>query len=125
MNQIIKEQLTKCSVAKIPVIDDNTTHFIVPMKKKSDITKYQINKCYILELSDSFLTLPKNSTIVCNWNGGMIPKHKYYKCAIVKVMNNMIKITGFGVDLVKNIETMDMWEGWVPNEDITIVQELE
>ena len=37
----------------------------------------------------------------------------------------MIKITGFGVDPVKNVETSDMWEGWVPNEDITIVQELE
>ena len=125
MNRIIKDQLSKCSVAKVPPFDDTTTHLVIPMKKKSDITKYQINKCYVIELSDSFLALPKESTIVCNWNGGMIPKHKYYKCAIVKVMNNMIKITGFGVDPTLNIETSDMWEGWVPNEEITIVQELE
>lgn len=125
MNPIIKAQLEKCTVAKIPKFDDETTHLVIPQKRKQDITRYQINKCYIVELSDSFLSLEKNSPFVCNWNGGIVAKHKYYKCAIVKVMNNMIKITGFGCDPINGTETMDMWEGWVPSDDIQIFKELE
>lgn len=125
MNPIIKSQLSKCTVAKIPPYNDDTIHIIIPKKKESEITKYQVNKCYIVELSDNFVNLDKDSAFVCNWNGGILAKHKYYKCAIVKVMNNMIKITGFGYDLINDTETIDMWEGWVPSDDIQIVKELE
>lgn len=125
MNPIIKKQLESCKVANIPVFDDTTTEIHIPKGAVVNVSAYEVGKCYIVELSDVVLNPPDGSTISTNWNGGAIPKYKYYKCEIVKTVAKMVCIMGFGFDPVTMQEYPDLWQGWVPQEGIKLLQELK
>ena len=124
MNPIIKSQLEKCTVANIPVFDDSTTTLVIPKGSTLHVSPYQVNKCYIVELADYIINPPPDFTLADNWNNGSVPKWKYYKCEISKVMGKMIRITGCGYDYENNMDTNDVWEGWVPQQGIKLIQEL-
>lgn len=125
MNPIIKSQLDKCRVANIPQYDDSTTELLITKGTKVAVSPYQVNKCYIVELADHIVHPSEDSTLASNWNRGIVPKHKYYKCVIMQVMGKMVKITGCGYDLLNDQDTNDMWDGWVPQSGIQIIKELD
>lgn len=124
MNPLIKKQLENCKVANIPEFDDNTTHLIIPKGSVVNVSQYQVGRCYIVELADYVINPPEGNTLSSNWNKGTIPKYKYYKCEIVKIMGKMICILGYGFDPVTMRDTNDLWEGWVPQQGIKLIQEL-
>ena len=125
MNPLIKKQLASCRVANIPEFDDNTTVINIPKGSVLNITPYQIGRCYLVELADFVLHPSDGDTIASNWNKGSIPHYKYYKCEIVKIVGKMICILGCGFDALHNKDTVDLWEGWVPQTGIKIIQELK
>ena len=125
MNPIIKKQLTSCKVANIPSFNDDTIDIVIPKGSVMNVTPYQIGKCYLVELADYVLNPSDGNTVSSNWNKGTCPRYKYYKCEITKIVGKMICILGCGFDAVNNIDTNDLWEGWVPQEGIRLLQELK
>ena len=124
MNPIIKKQLENCKVANIPEFTEETTQICIPKGSVLNVTHYQVGQCYLVELSDYLLTPSDGNTLASNWNKGTVPKYKYYKCEIVKIVGKMICILGYGVNPVTGRDTSDLWEGWVPQSGIRLVQKL-
>ena len=125
MNPIIKKQLEGCRVANIPYIDDTTTVVKIPKGSILNVTPYEVGKCYYVELAEYLTNPSEGSTLSTNWNKGTIPKYRYYKCEIVKIVGKMICILGFGIDSTTGQETQDLWEGWVPQAGIKLIQEIK
>ena len=125
MNPLIKKQLESCKVANIPEFDESTTHVVIPKGSVLNVTQYQVGKCYLVELADYVINPPEGYTLASNWNKGTTPKYKYYKCEIVKIVGKMICILGFGFDTTTQKDTNDLWEGWIPQEGIKLLQELK
>lgn len=120
MNDLIRQQLNKVKIAHIPEFDDNTTEIII--KKLSNIPILE-NNCYLIKLDDSLLT-PNNSALTINWNGGSIPKNKYYKIDVNKIMAQMIKINGLAFDYDNKKDLNEMWSGWLPLNSIEILEKI-
>ena len=125
MNPIIKKQLESCKVANIPPFGDDAIMITIPKGSTLNVTQYQIGKCYLVELADYVVNPPEGYTLASNWNKGTSPKYRYYKCEIVKVVGKMICILGCGVNPVTGQDTSDLWEGWVPQQGIKLIQELK
>ena len=125
MNPIIKKQLENCRVANIPDFDDSTKTITIPKGSALTVTPYQVGKFYLVELADYVINPPEGYTLASNWNKGTSPKYKYYKCEIVKTVGKMICILGCGFDAVHQQDTNDLWEGWVPQAGIKLLQELK
>ena len=125
MNPIIKKQLEKCKVANIPDFTEDTRIIHIPKGSLLNVTQYQVGKCYVVELADYVVNPPEGYTLSSNWNKGTVPKYKYYKCEIVKIVGKMICILGCGFDHVHQVDTNDLWEGWVPQDGIKLLQELK
>ena len=125
MNPIIKKQLDKCKVAQIPDYDDTTTQLFIPKGSVLNITPYQVHKCYLVELAEWIIHPTEDSTLAANWNKGSIPKSKYYQAEISQTMGKMVRITGCGVDTATGLSNGDVWEGWIPQQGIKIINELK
>lgn len=125
MNPLIKKQLSSCKVANIPEFDDNSVIINIPKGSVLNVTHYQVGRCYVVELADYIINPPEGYTLASNWNKGSSPKYKYYKCEIVKIVGKMICILGYGVNPVTGQDTNELWEGWVPQSGIKILQELK
>ena len=125
MNKIVKEQLLKCKVANIPDFDDNTTEISIKKGSTLSVTPYQVDKCFVVELADYIINPPSTFALADNWNRGSKPTHKYYKAEIQQVMGKMVKIMGCGYNPETDEDYLDVWEGWVPQEGITLKSELK
>ena len=125
MNPIIKKQLEACKVANIPVFDDNSDIINIPKGSIVNVSPYQIGKCYIVELADYVLHPPEGNSIASNWNKGTTPRYRYYKCEIKNIVGKMVCILGFGIHPVTGQDTDDLWEGWIPQAGIKLLQELK
>ena len=124
MTDIVKDRLSKVKVAELPPVDDKTTTFIVP--KKCIITDDDIivGNCFLVELEDYIIHPYEQFDLHINWNNGIVPKDKYMKCEIVRVMNKMIKINGIGVDIRTQSDTGNAWEGWIPRKSIKFIKRI-
>ena len=125
MNPIIKKQLEKCTVANIPVFTDDDLVITIPKGSILNVTPYQVGKCYIVEIADYVIDPPDGFSLSSNWNKGTCPKYKRYKREIVKIVGKMICILGCGIDPSSGAETNDLWQGWVPQAGIKLLQELK
>lgn len=125
MNPILKKQLQNCRVANVPEFDDNIQLIHIPKGSVLNVTPYQVGKCYLVELADYVVNPPEGYTLASNWNKGSSPKYKFYKCEIVKIVGKMICILGCGFDADLQRDTNDLWEGWVPQAGIKLLQELK
>ena len=125
MNKIAREQLLKCKIANVPDFAENETEIFIPKGSTLNVSPYQINKCFVVELADYIINPPAHFALAENWNRGSKPSHKFYKAEISNVMGKMVKIVGCGYDPMTNTDFIDVWEGWVPQEGITLHNELK
>lgn len=125
MNPIIRKQLENCRVANVPNFTEETTVLRIPKGSDMTVSPYQVGKYYILELADYIINPPPDFTLASNWNKGSVPTHKYYKCEILQTMGKMVKIIGSGYDIKTNLDANTVWEGWVPQKGIKLIQELK
>lgn len=121
MNKLIKEQLQSLKVAPIPNFDDNTTEII--FKRYTPIQIYE-GGYYLIELENSLLDPNANGVLVTNWNNGSIPKNKYYKAEVVKILGQMIKINGMAFDNTTHQDINESWCGWVLLSKIKLIEKL-
>lgn len=123
MNKYVINQLQKCKVACIPEYDSSTRHLIIP---KATTTKQlmQVGKCFLIRISDQVMHNPNNIISHDNWNNGKAPVRPYMKVEINKVMGDMVKVLGIGYDHISNIDTNEIWEGWLPIHQIQIINSI-
>lgn len=125
MNDLIKEQLSKCRWATIPEFDDSTTYMVI-YKNPKPVQEFKINSFYIIEIADYVLKPSSNFTLADNWNKGIIPQSKYIRCQVTQIMGKMIKIGGIGYDINTREDKSDIYpELWLPSSSITIIECLE
>lgn len=104
-------------------VNFNPQDLEVFIPKKSGI-KLNVDKAYIIRLSDKMIHPENNSILVSNWNCGSIPTEIYYKADINKVVNDMVKITGIGYDYDNQSDKSSMWSGWIPLSEMEIIREI-
>lgn len=122
MNEKIKKQLARCVEAEIPAFDDDTREITVRKKKT---IKLEEDFIYIIEIGHTTRFPPITSTLAENWNSGSIPSHKYYKCDVNKIIaGQMIKVTGVAYDLDNKKDLDDVWSGWLPLNDIKVIERI-
>lgn len=124
MNELIKEQLSKVKMIKIPPYDDSTTHIYLHKLSPDNGCIVYVDKYYLLEFEDYIINPPDGFTLHVNWNNGIKPFSKYMKCQVTADLGKMIKITGIGYDMENQKDIDKIWEGWIPKESITVIQEL-
>ena len=123
MNPLIKKQLEAIKKVTLPHYDEDTLSIFIP--KQTDLKiDLQINKCYLIELEDYIIKPFKDFTLHDNWNNGIPPKHKYLKCEVEKIMGKMVKVNSIGYDYVNNVDTNDLWDGWLPQKGFKILKEI-
>jgi hypothetical protein len=123
MNRFVKEQLSKVKVADLPPYDDSTKTLLI--KKQTDSgTLLKRDGCYIIQVQPYILTSPDGFTLHDNWNRGIPPKHEVMKAEVTQLMGKMVKINSVGYDYENNVDTDDVWEGWLPIKSIKVLGEL-
>ena len=123
MNKFVKEQLSKVKIADLPPYDDSTVTMLIK-KQTGSGSMLQRDKCYIIQVEPYVLTLSDGFTLHENWNGGVPPKHEFMKAEVTQIMGKMIKINSVGYDYKNDVDTNDMWEGWLPMKSIKVLGEL-
>ena len=121
MNKIIYRELKKCKNIDTSSISQDDT--VLYFKRRVDTPIFE-GSCYILELDKTLLNINNNPALAYNWNNGTVPTDTGYKCEILKLMGNMVKINGLSYDLENNIDTNRMWSGWLPKESIKVIKEI-
>lgn len=119
MNKIIKEQLSKIEVADMSNYTDNNYSFIIP---KSNIDRFEEDKCYLIELNDVLIKDNKDSLLQINWNNNTYPENKYLKIDVSKVLGKMIKVNSIAYDYENHKDLTAVWSGWLPIELIKIIE---
>lgn len=125
MNPLIKKQLEMCKVAPIPdVIDDSIEELCIEKVSDANSRSFKIHSCYLVELADYILNPSTEYTLADNWNKGIVPKDKYMKVEVEQLLGKMVKIIGSGFDPDTNTDKNTVWELWVPQKGIKILQNL-
>lgn len=125
MNALIKKQLEMCRVAPIPdYISDETTDIYIEKVSDANSCSFKLHGCYLIELADYILNPSTEYTLADNWNRGIVPKDRYMKCEVEQLLGKMVKIVGSGFDPDTNTDKNTVWELWVPQKGIKILQNL-
>ena len=117
MSERLENELKKVKYASVYKLDD--TNFFV---KKDVSIRVLENKCYLVKLNDSIFNA--NNIINTNWNGGRIPKCRYYQVDVNTIMANMIKVSGIGYNEPECITPLANWWGWLPLEEIEVIKQI-
>lgn len=120
LNKIIQQQLAKVQVDLSNHNEDGTEYIIKQVKE----IRLAVDKYYIIMLDDVLLYNAEDSILTINWNHGNVPKSKYLKVEVNKVMGNMILATGIGYDYENNEDLNVLWSGWLPIPQIKVISEL-
>lgn len=119
MNKIIKEQLQKVKVAKVPEFDDSTTQMLIPRHK--DMV-YEEGKYYILALDDYICS--QNSSVFINWNNRVAPP-KDIIGMVEKKTSNMILFGGCAFNTITQKRTEQQYRVWIPIANIVSAKQLD
>ena len=118
-NKLVQQQLDKVKEADLSNYDPEKGVFII---KKKEAIRFLENQCYIIQVDKELIN--NNKTLLANWNRGFLLSAEYYLIDIHQVLGNMLKVSG----IVYNIETKQtlntMWEGWLPTENIKIIERI-
>lgn len=121
INNIIKEQLLKCKTAVLNIDKDNP--YIINIPKHEDV-QVSLDECYLIELDDSLLNSNNDDLITCNWNHGNVPKVKFLKIDVIKILGKMINVNSVGYSYEDNKDLDYVWSGWLPIKKIKILYKL-
>ena len=127
MNSIIKQQLQKCVIAKIPEFDDQTTDLIIPKQQTQGSAGLKLEHYYQISLAQCLTQPPPGSSLAVNWNKGVVPGSTVMRVYPVQKLGEMVRVEGYGYDTETGqiISSQYYPELWLPIKDITIEKELE
>lgn len=125
MNPLIKTQLNKLKSTVGVDFDESTTQITIPRNSYTpNPTELAVDQCYLISVEDYILKPPEGFTLHTNWNNNKIPKDKVMKVDVLTKMGKMIKVNSIGYDMKNQRDTSNMWEGWLPEKSITIIERL-
>lgn len=124
MNPIIEKQLRRVKIADLPEYDENTTHLLIKKKGTPVGMSFQEGHYYLIELEDYIIHPSPTFTLHTNWNKGVIPTEKCYKCFCIKVIGKMVQIQGVGFDYENREDLNVEWDGWLPVKSVKILREI-
>lgn len=117
INKFTLKELEKLGIK----YDGSTTHFYFPKKEGFNL---EINKQYVVKLSDYMLNPPPNSNLVINWNKGMIPSSQFYKIVINNIISDMIYVTGISYDYDNKRDLDQLFVGWIPTNEMEVMEKI-
>lgn len=123
MNPLIKKQLQKMHFLD-GKWDDSTLKISIP---KNSIGAYTLQEggCYIIKVEDYIIHPFDGFNLHDNWNNGTHPNHLFMKCEVSQKMGKMIKLNTVGYDYNNQLDTNDLWSGWLPEKSIKIIEVLD
>lgn len=124
MNKVVEDQLAKVKIADLPPYDETTLHMIIPKKSGVVKTDFCTNQWYLVQLEDYLVKPFDGFTLHDNWNKGIPPKHIFLKIYVKQIMGKMIEVYSVGYDYKNNLDTTDIWQGWLPKKGIKIIEVL-
>ena len=104
---------------KIEIITGDTTDLNISNVR--DNLTFEVNKEYIIELSDDLLVKGKNPILESNFNRGKVPLDKKLHGEVEKLFGKMIVFVGYGWD---NSDNDNYWNGYLPKDKIKILKLL-
>ena len=125
MNPIIKDQLERCRVAKLPYYDEDTTTLMIPKGSAEEVNPYQVHKCYLLQLEEYIVNPPPDFSLHTNWNNGIKPVDKCMKAYVIQDIGKMVKLKCIGFNVLDNKDLNTNWTGWCPKKSIKIIKEID
>jgi len=120
INKLILKQLEQVHEAEVGEYD--SLHHTFHIKKHVEKT-FEYNILYIVKLDKHLLNATDNELLVSNWNGGKYPLHEYLKFAVSKKVGKMIYVYGVYYDIINKCDMKEDFEGWLPSEQLEIIEE--
>lgn len=111
MNQFIKRELDKCSVAKVEQI--SPTEFIIKRDNREFPTDIEQGHTYFIEVEDYIIHPFDGFTLHENWNNGIAPTSRNMQIEVDKIVGKMVHVKAVGEDNLN-------WDGWLPRKSMTI-----
>jgi len=116
MSKQAEKQLLKVSVASLANYDADTQTYFIPKKTNLSIS---IGRYYIINIDRSLLDPKSNDVLYRNWNHGTVPKCDRMRVEVDRKLGTMIHVVSVAED-----ETKAMWEGWLPENMVSVEKEL-
>ena len=117
MRKLIENELKKVQYVDLSDIEEGKDFII----KKRIPDTFEVNKEYIIELSDDLLVKGKNPILESNFNRGKVPLDKKLHGEVEKLFGKMIVFVGYGWD---NSDNDNYWNGYLPKDKIKILKLL-
>lgn len=118
MTKTVKRELAKVTIADLSNFDESELTYKIPKYNKF---KYEVNKCYLIQLDD-FIVHPYDMTLANNYNNGSVPNYNYYYVEVMRVVGKMIRVSGIAYDINRNENINSIWEGWLPVDNIHVIE---
>ena len=122
MNRLIQKQLERLRVAKVDSFDELKNTFTF---KRHSEREFKLNNVYIIKLSNQLINPQNNELLMSNWNSGKHPTHNYIKMQVQKKLGNMIFVCGAYYDIHTQDVMSEYWNGWLPEEQLEIIEEVK
>ena len=120
VNKLILKQLDKLKIAHINNFDELKNCYHISKIKEIE---FDINKTYLVELNDVLLS--SGNIYALNFNNGDVPKYRFMKIFINNIVgNSMIYVDAIYYDNDNKQDINEMWSGWLPTQEIRLVEEL-
>lgn len=120
MRDYIKKQLLSVKYADLSRFDNTTGVCIIP---KYDKPTYTAGKCYIVQVP-KHLVNNSSSPEAVNWNHGTSPRGEILKIYVNKMLGKMIQVDSLLYDIENQKDTLIMWSGWLPFEELNQITAL-
>lgn len=122
LDKIIKQQLDSLEVAKVSAYNEANHRYL--FKRIGSST--EVGKTYIIQL-DKNLTIKELSNMLANnWNHGLVPTHTLMKVEVKDKMGTMYLVHGdYLNEDYSLVGGCGFWEGWLPIEQIGILEEVK
>jgi len=127
MNKLIKKELQKVKIAKVPPFDDGTLELIIPkdgtiinsVDNTTTLVEAELieGKYYDVEVEDYILRPFPGFTLKENWNRNIDIKDKRITMCILAINGKMVKFEGNGNET--RTQYVDMW---VPRKAMKILK---
>lgn len=125
MNPLVEAQLKKIMEIVDIDFDDKTAHISIPQNSiAQNPNSLSVDCCYLVSVDDYILNPPDGFVLHTNWNNNRIPKDKVMKIDVITRMGKMIKVNSIGYDMKNKVSTNNVWEGWLPEKSITVIERL-
>jgi len=118
MRELIKKQLKSVNFADLSNYDETTGVFTIPKYSKP---KYDVGKMYLVQIANELVD-NTTSVLASNWNNGTAPKSAFLKVFVNKTSGKMIYVDSLAFNMLTKTETMTMWSGWLPVDQITQIE---